>query len=70
MEYYKIYTLMYHSMFLKCFFMFQILCKILTAEMKNGLVVNLRMGHMRKTSLMMDHPEWIQMVLLNQTGKR
>jgi len=38
--------------------------------MKNGLVVNLRMGQMRKTSLMMDHLEWTQMVLLNQTGKR
>jgi hypothetical protein len=39
-------------------------------EMMIGLVVNLRMGQMRKSSLTMDHLEWTQMVSLNQTGKR
>jgi hypothetical protein len=38
--------------------------------MKIGLVVNLRMGQVKKIKLMMDLLEWTQMVSLNQTGKR
>jgi hypothetical protein len=46
-------------------------CSIMMIEeMKNGMVVNIRMGKMRKKSSMMEKKEWKKMVLLNKNGKR